>query len=168
MVRIGIFEFRSFLNLLFNILMHVSSNLELKQEKEVLLSSEDTDAMITEDEEARVENALRAKHRCLKQQSTHKPTFESALRSFGEAERLSSKTDILSFWKSNEQLHSILSEVAYIILSVPGTQVSVEQLFSQLRFILSDLRSALTTEHLNNILIVRCNFSLLEEFFAKF
>jgi len=102
-----------------------------------------------------------------KQQTKSKPNFETAVRAFANVERLGSKTDILSFWKNNAT-DSILRDVAYTILSVPGTQVSVEQLFSQLKFILSDLRWSLSPENLQNILIVRCNFAHLDAFFDKF
>lgn len=53
------------------------------------------------------------------------------------------------------------------MLAVPGTQVSVERLFSQLTFILNDRRERITEENLNNVLLVRTNYRNLKDCFLK-
>ena len=60
-----------------------------------------------------------------------------------------------SFWHRRKNDYPMLYEVYMLISSVPGTQVSVERLFSHLKFILSDQRSALAGTILDAILFVR-------------
>lgn len=50
-----------------------------------------------------------------------------------------------------------LSELAMTILAVPSTQVSVERLFSGLKFILSPYRTNVSSKHLEDQLLVRTN-----------
>lgn len=55
--------------------------------------------------------------------------------------RLNHKINILKFWKSMETTYPEICILAKIVFSVPSTQVSVERLFSGLKFILSPYRS---------------------------
>lgn len=68
-------------------------------------------------------------------------------------------TDVLQFWhaKRLESGWINLSNLAKIVLSVPATQVSVERCFSALKLVLSDQRTNLTKENLENILMIRLN-----------
>jgi len=59
-----------------------------------------------------------------------------------DQKRLSHKLDILKFWKQMETSYPQLAELAKTIYSVPSTQVSVERLFSGLKFILSPYRTS--------------------------
>ena len=52
----------------------------------------------------------------------------------------------------------ILYELSQIILAIPSTQVSVERLFSGLKFILSPLRYNIAGDKLNDIMIIRTNY----------
>jgi len=50
-----------------------------------------------------------------------------------------------------------LSQLAKVVFSAPATQVSVERLFSGLKFILSPYRSNIFSKNLENQLLVRTN-----------
>ena len=52
--------------------------------------------------------------------------------------RLSSKENILSFWDKKAMVEPQLSRLARVVFAVPATQVSVERLFSSLKYILSN------------------------------
>lgn len=97
--------------------------------------------------------------------------FEQELNIFEEKYgqcRVDSRISILSFWESIKSTFPFLFNVASIVLAAPGTQVSVERLFSQLKLILSDLRERLGSENAENVLLVRSNFEHLDdEFFIK-
>lgn len=132
-------------------------------------SSEDTDSiasgMVSDDEDILYERHLRKKHHQIKRTEQEKPSFDAALLSFQQVKRLNSKEGILKWWETNKETYALLFPVACVILGVPGTQVSVEQLFSQVKFILNDLRSNLDSSNFQNIMIIRCNFSHLDQFF---
>lgn len=80
------------------------------------------------------------------------------IRQYG---RLPSYEDILKFW-SNKISSPDLSELALCVLSTPATQVSVERLFSSVRYILSPLRANLSPRSLAEIMIIRSNADLLD------
>lgn len=54
-----------------------------------------------------------------------------------------------------------LYELAQVILAVPPKQVSVERLFSGLKFILSPHRSKMNSDVIDNILLIRLNMQKL-------
>lgn len=72
-------------------------------------------------------------------------------------DRLNHKINILKFWKSLETVYPEIYILSKIILSVPSTQVSVERLFSGLKFILSPFRSNINSQNLDDQLLVRTN-----------
>lgn len=84
--------------------------------------------------------------------------IETALKSYYiEQKRLSHKLNILKFWKQMNTTYPELSELAKTIFSVPSTQVSVERLFSGLKFILSPFRTSVTSKNLEDQLLIRTN-----------
>ncbi|XP_060859754.1 uncharacterized protein LOC132936957 [Metopolophium dirhodum] len=94
---------------------------------------------------------------CSSQNSTS-TVIENLLKTYYlNQKRLSYKINILQFWKSMEDTYPELYILAKIVFAVPSTQVSVERLFSGLKFILSPYRSNITSKNLENQLIVRTN-----------
>ena len=82
--------------------------------------------------------------------------------------RVDSKNPIMQFWQEKSKTFPALFQVAIVALGAAGTQVSVERLFSFLKFILNDQRDKLTSQNLDNILLVMCNFLHLDDdFFRK-
>lgn len=74
----------------------------------------------------------------------------------------SSQETVLNFWNSQKKNYPILYQVSQVVFSIPGTQVSVERLFSEMKFVINDLRASLLAESIDDIMLVRRNFSLLE------
>lgn len=84
--------------------------------------------------------------------------IEAALKSYYlDQKRLSHKLNVLKFWKQMETTYPELAELAKTIYSVPSTQVSVERLFSGLKFILSPYRTSVSSKNLEDQLLVRTN-----------
>ena len=71
------------------------------------------------------------------------------------------KTD--SVWKIIDTLDEPLLTTAKILSAMPVTQVSVERLFSSIKFILSDHRASIKQDVLDVILFLRANSQLDEE-----
>lgn len=94
------------------------------------------------DGELEFEKLMQSKYKAQKQQITDQekslPEIESIVRTFDHC-RLKTTENIFSFWERNEGTYPVLYELATIILPVPGTEINVERLFSQLRFILHPL-----------------------------
>lgn len=72
------------------------------------------------------------------------------------------KTSILQYWKEKED-EQVLYKLSQVIFSVPPTQTTVERAFSALGLILTPLRTRISDQNLQNILIVRLNHGILEE-----
>ena len=60
-------------------------------------------------------------------------------------------------WDVIKQLEEPLPTTAKILSAMPDTQVSVERLFSSMKFILSDQKLSMTQELLESILYLRAN-----------
>ncbi|KAL5233767.1 hypothetical protein ACI65C_001177 [Semiaphis heraclei] len=86
-----------------------------------------------------------------------KQLMREKIEEFGRVERLTYKADVINYWKDNKIAKPELFELAQILMAVPATQVSVERSFSALKFILSDLRSSISSDILEDILIIRGN-----------
>lgn len=70
------------------------------------------------------------------------------------------ETNVLQYWRNNN--NNDMKKLAQIALAVPATQVSVERAFSALSLILTKLRSKLSNKTINNILITKLNYSVLD------
>nr|XP_049467036.1 uncharacterized protein LOC125908363 [Anopheles coluzzii] len=74
-----------------------------------------------------------------------------------------SSFDVWCHWLSRKTTHPELFEVATLLLAVPSNQVSVERAFSALALILSDKRTKMNDENLENILLIKLNRKLFEK-----
>lgn len=61
------------------------------------------------------------------------------------------------FWKNMKTLHPELYQLANVIFAVLPTQVSVERLFSDLKFVLSSYRTNIGSKNLENQLLIHTN-----------
>jgi len=87
--------------------------------------------------------------------------IETILKSYHiKQNRLNHKINILKFWKSMETVYPEIYILAKIVLSVPSTQVSVERLFSGLKFILSPYKSNINSQNLEDQLLVQTDCSI--------
>jgi hypothetical protein len=83
--------------------------------------------------------------------------IEKIIDAFCKENRVDKDTNVLQYWLGRKSSNPVLFQLSQIVLSVPATQVSVERLFSSLKFILSSQRSQMSEELLNNVLIIRAN-----------
>lgn len=68
-----------------------------------------------------------------------------------------SKQTCIEFWLSKSQELPLLSSIALDVMAVPGTEVSVERLFSHLKIVFTDKRSTMAPTLLESILMLRLN-----------
>lgn len=114
-------------------------------------SSEEKEGEITEDE---VEELLRQKDRA-RPTATLVHSISSMLDAAEAKPRISKQADILKYWECQKEKEPEMKALADVVLAVPATQVSVERAFSALKYILSDHRSSLAPDILEDILVVR-------------
>lgn len=72
-----------------------------------------------------------------------------------------------SFGIQKKRVYNQLYPVALTVFSVATTEVSVEQLFSNVNFILHPLRTNISTYNLQRILFIRSNFEAVKSFLLK-
>lgn len=89
-----------------------------------------------------------------------KRSFDLCLYEVITAPRLDLTQNIIRHWTNKAVVSSEIAEVAKVVLSAPATQVSVERLFSSLRFILHPLRSNISPNLLKDLMVVRANKDL--------
>lgn len=83
--------------------------------------------------------------------------FNKQLDAFEATPREPVKLNVIEYWQQNRVKFPDLFETAMQIFAFSPTQVSVEQLFSCLSFILSPSRTCLSDKHLNDIILIRQN-----------
>ncbi|XP_062538553.1 zinc finger BED domain-containing protein 4-like [Armigeres subalbatus] len=79
------------------------------------------------------------------------------------ASESSTRFDILQYWKKRKFSSPRLYRLAMVVLAAPSTQVTVERLFSQLKYILTDRRMQLYGVSVHDIMILKMNPDLLIE-----
>lgn len=89
-------------------------------------------------------------------------TFRKQLRQLEVEPRQPHTYDVWKHWLARKHTHPELYAVATIVHSVPSTQVSVERSFSALALVLSNIRTGLSDDTLEDILIVKLNKDVLE------
>ena len=75
---------------------------------------------------------------------------------------LDPKQNLLEYWEIMQCREPQLHKLATIVLVTPATQVSVERLFSGLRYIMSSLRGNLKEDITDSILLICSNKDLLD------
>lgn len=107
---------------------------------------------------AKEEKTLRSNSNHLSSQSSVN-NIESVINDYIEnvvnGPRLQSSANILDYWKVKKNENPEL--LPQILMAVPATQVSVERLFSNLAFIYNPLRSRLSENVLEAIILIRSN-----------
>lgn len=73
---------------------------------------------------------------------------------------------VIEYWHSENDFVE-LHDVAMAIFAIPPTKVQVERDFSKLKYILSDLRTMLSPQNLENILTINLNQELYHKVNAK-
>ena len=83
--------------------------------------------------------------------------IEKIIADYRNTTRLDKSTDILRHWENNKIKMPELYQLSKIAHAIPMTQVSVELLFSGLRFIWSDLRERREISIIEDTMLLRCN-----------
>ncbi|KAH9636407.1 hypothetical protein HF086_006167 [Spodoptera exigua] len=90
-------------------------------------------------------------------------TFDGMLSKLRFEPRLPLNTNILTHWVSKgASIDPSLMKVVNVVFAAPATQVSVERLFSSVKFILNPLRSNMSGSLLKDIMLIRSNPDLFE------
>ena len=111
-------------------------------------STFDLETMLKDKETARFRGQRRG---------TNTSVAENILDAYIKLPRLSLTTNILEHWESQKNSNPVLYILSQVALSIPATQVSVERLFSSLKFILSAQRAQLAQQKLTNVMFIRAN-----------
>lgn len=82
--------------------------------------------------------------------------IESLLNHLCDRDRLPTDANFLQFWEGLKHEKDLYG-IAQVVLATPATQVSVERAYSGLAQILTNHRTRLTKDHLNDILIIKLN-----------
>lgn len=82
---------------------------------------------------------------------------------YRETKMLKKKSDVLEFWDDRKKTHPELFQLSCVALAVPATQVSVERLFSSLKFMLDPLRMAMKSKFVDDLLVIRSNILQMEK-----
>lgn len=94
-------------------------------------------------------------------------TAESNISASGkepsEVEPVTPPFDILEYWKKRKFSNPRVYRLAMVVLAAPSTQVTVERLFSQVKFILTDSRMRLSSVSVKDIMVLKMNKDLLEK-----
>lgn len=75
--------------------------------------------------------------------------------------------DVWSHWLLKRTTQPELAIVALVILATPSNQVSVERAFSALALVLSDARTELADDTLEEILLIKLNADLFKKIFPS-
>ncbi|XP_036320396.1 uncharacterized protein LOC118734823 [Rhagoletis pomonella] len=89
--------------------------------------------------------------------------LKQKLENLAYTQRVPFEADILEYWKARSINDNDIGQLVQVVLAVPSTQVSVERAFSALGTILTKLRTRLSKETLNNLLIVKLNNDILDK-----
>ena len=98
-----------------------------------------------------------------KKMTSEDDSLQGELKSYMKDKKMSSKEKLLPFWGSKKTQYRRLYKIAAVFHQIPVTEVSVERLFSHVKFILNPLRSTLSASLLDDILLIRLNFHLFEK-----
>lgn len=106
----------------------------------------------------------------LRQQFTHVTDIQDAsntrslereinfkLTEFFQEPPLSADHNLLQYWENKKITDPLLYKLAKVVLATPPTSVSVERLFSSLKFVLNNLRMRLDDSIIDDVMIVRNN-----------
>lgn len=98
--------------------------------------------------------------------STHvseESKIQKILDEFDHVPRIDRTENILKYWQQNQHLRPELYRLSGILFSVPISQASVERCFSTLSFVVNKYRTSLKEETLENILLVKLNYDVLNK-----
>ena len=88
-------------------------------------------------------------------------TLERELKELALEGKMNSKDKLIPFWEARQKTYGCLYKIVAVYFQIPITEVDVERLFSHVSFILNALRTHLTGNLLNDIILIRLNFDII-------
>jgi len=88
-------------------------------------------------------------------------TIETELEEYLK-ERESTDNELLKFWQAKKMKYPHLYKIVVLYAHIPFTEVNVERLFSNVKFLLNPLRLSLADRTINDIMLIRMNIKLFE------
>ncbi len=73
--------------------------------------------------------------------------------------------NVLNYWNSSKSLYPNLARIAQRVLSIPATNTSVERLFSHSGNTVTNRRTRLDADKVNNLLFIKRNMRRLKEIY---
>ena len=80
--------------------------------------------------------------------------------------RIDNNMNLLLYWDSNKSLYPNLARIAKRVLSIPATNTSVERLFSHSGNTITNRRTRLDADKVNNLLFIKRNMRILKEIYS--
>lgn len=71
--------------------------------------------------------------------------------------------DILLFWRQQQSLYPVLSSIAKVVYAIPASNTIIERLFSKAKNVVTEKRTRLDCEKINQILFLQKNMKTLKE-----
>lgn len=90
-------------------------------------------------------------------------SIQECLNNLQYEDKLPFTTNILGVWRTRSLKNTILAKIAEVALAVPATQVSVERAFGALPIVMTKNRRNLSSEHLENVLLLKLNHTLIDK-----
>lgn len=87
--------------------------------------------------------------------------IKQLIHDFNDTEEISKS--VIEYWEEKKTSKAELYQIVTVLFAIPPTQSSVERAFSALALTLTPLRTKLTDEALENMLIIRLNKSIYVE-----
>lgn len=94
--------------------------------------------------------------------STQEKDIEEIIDNY-QPDAMPFSTSVIKFWQSIKQDNPELYQLACVIFSVPPTEVQIERDFSSLNFVFTNRRCSISSERLEEIMLIHLNRDLFEE-----
>lgn len=79
-----------------------------------------------------------------------------------DMEKLTNDEDILNWWKNHKSMFPKLSQLAKIILAIPATSLTMDELFNPCRYTNTQKKTALGEMFLENLIFIHDNYDLID------
>ncbi|CAF3410164.1 unnamed protein product [Rotaria socialis] len=100
----------------------------------------------------------------IQQQPLDRTEFD---RYLGDETRIDNNTNILTYWHLNKSIYPNLARLAKRILAIPATNTTIERLFSDSGNTITDRRTRLDTDKINNLLFIKRNMRVLRDIYPS-
>jgi hypothetical protein len=75
--------------------------------------------------------------------------------------------DVLNYWKEKQNIFPVLSSLAEQVFAIPASNTIIERLFSASKNTVTEKRTNLASEKINQLLFLQKNYALLKQLFHE-